>query len=78
MNLLYETETWNGSDEKLTTESESDIGEDSDKGGYKPFVLTLKEDQVPIADVEEIEVTEEKLSHLPVEYAADIKWLFQS
>ena len=50
----------------------------SDKGDYKPFVLPLKEDQVPIAGVEEIEVTEEKLYHLPVEYAADIKWLFQS
>ena len=30
LNLIYEPETWYGSDDELTTESESDIGEDSD------------------------------------------------
>ena len=57
---------------------ESDIGEDSDKVDYNAFVLTLKEDSFPIAEVEEIDVTERKVSHLPQEYAVDIKWLFQS
>ena len=41
-------------------------------------MLTLKEDHVCIAEIEEIDVTTEKVSHLPEEYAADIKWLFQS
>ena len=76
LNLVYEPETWDGSDDELTTESESDIAEDSDKGEYIAFVLTLKEDQVPIAEVEDIDLTGEKVSHLLEEYAADIKWLF--
>ena len=41
-------------------------------------MLTLKEDQVPIAEAEEINVTEEKFTHLRKEYVADIKGLFQS
>ena len=72
------TPACNGSDDELTAESESHIGEDSDKGGYSAFVLTLKEDRLPITEIEEVNVTEKKVSHLPEEYAADIKWLFQS
>ena len=34
LNLVYEPETWDGSDDELITESESDIGEDSDKEDY--------------------------------------------
>ena len=41
LNLVYEPETWDGSHDELTTESESEIGEDSDKGNYSVFVLTL-------------------------------------
>ena len=78
LNLVYEPETWEGSDDELTTESESDIGEDSDERDYSAFVVTLKKDQVPIAEAEEIDFTEEKVAHLTEEYAADIKWLFQS
>ena len=78
LNLVYEPETWDGSDDEFTSESESDIDEDSDKRDYNAFVLTLKEDQVPIAEAEEVDVTEEEVTHLPEEYAADIEWLFQS
>ena len=77
-NLVYEPETWDGSGDELTDESGSDIGEDSGKGHYSAFVLTLKEDRFPITEIEEIDVAEEKVSHLSEEYAADIKWLFQS
>ena len=38
LNLMHEPETWDGSDDGLTTESESDIGEDSDKEDYSVFV----------------------------------------
>ena len=75
---MYEPETWDGSDEELTTQSESTISDDSDKRDYSAFVLTLKEYRFPITEIEEIDVTEEKVSHLPEKYAADIKWLFQS
>ena len=78
MNLLYEPETWDGSDPELTTKSESDIGEDSNKGDYSAFVLSLKGDRFPSTEVKEIDLTEEKVSHLLEEYATDIKWLFQS
>ena len=78
LNLMYEPETWDGSDDELTTESERDIGEDSDKGYCCAFVLTLKEDRFTITEVEEIDVTQENISHLPEEYLVDIKWLFQS
>ena len=78
LNLVYELETWDGSDDELTSESESDIGEDSDKGHYSAFVLALNKDQVPIAEAEEINVTDEKSTHLREEYAANIKWLTQS
>ena len=61
---MYEPETRDRSDYEITTESESDIGEDSDKGDYGVFVLTLKEDRFPITEIEEIHVTEEKVSHL--------------
>ena len=78
LNLVYEPETWVESDDELTTESESDIGEDSDEGDYRAFVLTLKEDRFLINEVVEIDVTQEKVSHLSEEFAANIKWLFQS
>ena len=51
LNLVYEPETWDESDEGLTNKSESDIGEDSEKRDYSAFVLTLKEDQVPSAEL---------------------------
>ena len=73
LNLLYEPETWDGSDNELTTESETDIGEDSGKGDYSAFVSTLKEDRFPRPKIEEIHVTEEKITHLLEEYTADIK-----
>ena len=47
LNLVNEPETWDGSDDEPPTESESDIGEDSDKLDYSAFVLTLKEDRFP-------------------------------
>ena len=52
LNLVYRPEMWDGSHDELTTESESDIGEDLDKGDYSAFVLTLKEDQVHTAEIE--------------------------
>ena len=52
MNLVHEPDTWDGSDDELTTEWESDIAEDSDRGDYSAFVLTLKEDRFPIIEVE--------------------------
>ena len=78
LNLVYKPESWDRTDEELTTESESDIWEDSKKGYYRAFVFTLKEDRFPIAEMEEINVMEEKFSRLWEEYTADIKWLFQS
>ena len=78
LNLVYKSETWDGSDDELTTESEINIGEDSYKEDYSKFILILKEDRVPSPEIEEIDVTKEKASHLPEEGAADIKWLFQS
>ena len=42
------------------------------------MVINLKEDRLPITEVEEIDVTKEKVSHLSEEYVTDIKWLFQS
>ena len=63
-NLVYEPEAWDGSDGVDTIESESDIGKDLDKGEYSAFLLTFKEDQFPIAEIEEIDVTEKNVSHL--------------
>ena len=71
LNLVYEPETWDGSDDDLTTESESDFGQNSDKGDCIAFVLTSKEDRFPSTEIEEIEATEEKVSHLSEECAAD-------
>ena len=34
LNLAYEPETWDGSDDELTTESISEIGEDPTQVGY--------------------------------------------
>ena len=42
-NFVYELETWDGSDNELTTKSESEIGEDSDIGDYCILLLNLKE-----------------------------------
>ena len=61
LNLEYEPEMWNGLDGELTTESESGTSEDSDKGNYCALILTLTEDQVPIAEVKEIDATEGSL-----------------
>ena len=52
MNLAKEPETWDRSDDELTTKSKSDIGEDSDKEDYSAFVLTLTEDRFPITELE--------------------------
>ena len=60
LNLVYEPETSDGWYGELETESESNIGEDLDKADYSTFVLTLKEDRFPSAEIEEIDVTEEK------------------
>ena len=64
MNLVYELETWDESDDELVIESDSDIGKDSDSVEYNALVLTLKDGQVPIAKDEEINAREEKVSHL--------------
>ena len=69
---------WDGSDDELTTESENDVEEDSDKGYYSSFVLMQEQEQGPITEVEEIDVTEKKIFRLPEQYSVDIKWLFQS
>ena len=41
-------------------------------------MLSLKEDRFPITEVEEINLTEEKVSYISEKYAADIKWPFSS
>ena len=50
---------WDGSDNELRTESENDIGKDSDREDYSAFVLTLKEDLVLITG--EIDVNEKEV-----------------
>ena len=60
LNLMYQPETWDGSYVELNTESGSDIGEDTGKGDYSVFILTLKEDRFPITDVKETDATQEK------------------
>ena len=60
LNIVYEPETWGGSDNELTTESESDVKEDSGKEDYSTFALTLTEDRFPITEIEEIDLIEEK------------------
>ena len=52
LNLVCETENSDGSNNQLTTESESDIGEDSGKGNHSAFVLTLKKDRFPRTEIE--------------------------
>ena len=47
-----------GSDDELATESETDIGEDSNRGDYSEFVLTLKQDRFSSTEVEDIDVAE--------------------
>ena len=72
LNLVYEPETWKESDNELKTEFESGMWEDSHTWYYSAFVLTLKEERPPIVEVEKIDVSQEKISHLPEEYAEDI------
>ena len=48
----------------MSPESETDIAEDSYKGDYTAFVSTLKEDQFPRTQTEEIDATEKKISRL--------------
>ena len=43
------------------------MAEDTDKGDHSALVLILKEDRFPITAVKEIDVIEEKASHLPEE-----------
>ena len=43
LNLMYKPETLDGSDDELTTESESNVEEDLGKGDYNSFGLTFKE-----------------------------------
>ena len=73
LNLLYEPENWGGSEDELTSESESDIGEDSDEGNYSAFLLTLNEYRFLMTEIDEIDATEEKVYHLSAEYAANVK-----
>lgn len=49
-----------GSDEDLTTESETNVAEYSDKEGYSAFGQTLNEDQSSSASVEEINMTKKR------------------
>ena len=57
LDFVHESETWDGSDDEPTTKSESDIGKDSDEVDYVAFLLTLREDQFPITEVQKIKVT---------------------
>ena len=41
-------------------------------------MVNLKTHRFPSTEIEEIDVTEEKVSELPEEYTVDNKWLFQS
>ena len=78
VNLVYEPEMYEDTDDELTTDTESDIGEESDKDEYSAFLLTLS-DVVDSPDVEKyVDPVEDKVAHLSEEYAAEVKHLFQS
>ena len=65
-------------DDGLTTGTESDIREESDKDEYSAFIFTLS-DVVVSQDVQQgVDPVDEKVVHISEEYAAEMKHLFQS
>ncbi len=78
LNLVYELEMYEDNEDELTTEAESDIGEETDKAEYSAFVPILS--VIPESQFVEkrVDQVEEKLEHLSEEYAAAVKHLFQS
>ncbi len=78
LNLVYEPEMYEDTDEELTTDTESDIGEESEKDEYSAFVLTFY-DVADSSDVgKDVDPVEDKVAHLSDEYTAEVKQLFQS
>ncbi len=78
LNQYNEPELWEDTEDELTTDTESDIGEESGKSDYSAFILTLDEESTPSIEKTEEDPVEEKVSHLSDEYAAEIKHIFQS
>lgn len=54
MNLLYESEVWEHTDNKLMTGTDSDIVEDSDKREYNILVLKLAQEPIPNEEAQEM------------------------
>ncbi len=78
LNLVYEPEVFDDSDDELTTESETDVVEVSDNYEFSGFVMTLDATKETKNEPEEAELVRQKVKHLREEYAAEVKHPFQS
>ncbi len=78
LNFVYEPEMYEDTERELTTNTESDIGEESDKDEYSSFVLTLSDvSESPFVE-KDVDQVKEKVAQVSIEYAAEVKHLFQS
>ena len=69
LNFVHESETWAGSSDDFTTDSETETGEDSDKRDYSSFLFTLEEYRYSSLQAEEIDATQAKYEHFSEECA---------
>ncbi len=72
LNLVYEPEMYEDTEDELTTDTESDIGVESDKDEYSAFVLTLSDITEASCIEKDVDQVEGKVAHLSGEYAAEV------
>ncbi len=78
LNPVYEPEMYEDTEDELTTDTESDRGEESDKDEYSAFVITLSDVSESPAVEKSVDTIDEKIAHLSEEYTAEVRHLFQS
>ena len=78
LNLEYEPEIGDDTNDDFTSESETeeDIGEDSETGDLAGLVLTINESDNQLGELSKTDLTEEKLAHLDSHYASKLRALF--
>ncbi len=78
LNLVYQPEMYEDAKDELTTGTENDIGEESDKDEYSALVLTLSAVAESPMTEKNVDPVEEEVSHLSEKYAAAVRHLFQT
>ncbi len=75
--LVYQPEMSEDTEDEFTTDTQRDIGEDSDEDEYSALVLMLSNVSESPADEKDVDPVADKVAHISEEYGAELRHLFQ-